>query len=138
MSFPDAAAAEAAFYDAFRELDIARMRSVWLNSNDASCIHPGGGLLQGADEVLASWAEMFRNSQVPQVTHRLIQVSSDRHLAVHTVEEKVSSGSGRRSARVLATNVYAQHDGGWQMLAHHASLPLVEPQEQPTQQSSLH
>lgn len=138
MSFPDAAAAEAAFYVAFRELDITRMKRVWLDSADASCIHPGGDLLQGANAVLASWAKMFRNAQVPQVTHRLLQVSSDHHLAVHTVEEKVSSGSGQRSARILVTNVYAQRDGGWQMLAHHASLPLVESRQKQAEPPSLH
>jgi hypothetical protein len=81
---------------------------------------------------------MFRHSRVPQVSHRLIQATADRHLEVHTVEEQVSSGSGQRSARILATNVYARSDGGWQMLAHHASLPLVEPQGEQAPSSSLH
>jgi ketosteroid isomerase-like protein len=138
MPFPDAEAAEAAFYAAFRDLDITGMKTVWLDSSDASCIHPGGGLLRGADAILASWAEMFRHSRVPQVSHRLIQATADRHLEVHTVEEQVSSGSGQRSARILATNVYARSDGGWQMLAHHASLPLVEPQGEQAKSSSLH
>ena len=138
MSFPDAAAAEAAFYDAFRELDLEQMRAVWLDSATASCIHPGGGLLQGADAILASWAEMFRGSQVPQVRYRLIQASVDEHMVVHTVEENVNSGNGQRSALVLATNVYTCISGRWHMLAHHASLPLVEPQQKQQPPSSLH
>lgn len=138
MPFPDAAAAEAAFYAAFRELDITRMKTVWLDSTDASCIHPGAGLLQGTDAIMASWAAIFESSQVPQVKHRLIQASTDHDLAVHTVEENVSSGSGEHRARILATNVYARGDGGWRMLAHHASLPLVEPRKEPPEQTSLH
>jgi hypothetical protein len=137
MPFPDAAAAETAFYTAFRELDLAKMKAAWLDSSNTSCIHPGGGLLQGTDAVLASWAGMFANSQAPEVEHRLIQASTDEHLAVHTVEEKVRSGSGQRSALVLATNVYLCVEGRWYMLAHHASLPLVEPKrERPP--SALH
>ena len=43
--------------------------------------------------------------------------------------EKVSSGTGGRRAVILATNVYLFTDAGWRMLAHHASLPLVESNE---------
>jgi ketosteroid isomerase-like protein len=127
MKFPDPSETEAAFYAAFRRLDIDRMKHVWLDSATASCVHPGGGLLLGIDAVLASWGEIFRDSQPPRVEYRLIQASTDAVLAVHTVEETVSSGSGERRARVLATNVYRLVDGSWNMLAHHASLPLVEP-----------
>ena len=137
MPYEDASAAEAAFYTAFRELDLAQMRAVWLASSTTSCIHPGAELLQGIESIMASWAAMFSNSQVPQVEHRLIQASTDRNLAVHTVEEKVSSASGQRSALVLATNVYARTEGRWHLLAHHASLPLVEPEQQQTP-SPLH
>jgi ketosteroid isomerase-like protein len=124
--FPDPAAAEAAFYEAFRTLDIERMGLVWLDSAEVSCIHPGGALLQGTAAVLESWAAIFRDSRPPQVTHRTLQTSTDRHLAVHTVEEHVSSDSGQRRALILATNIYRCIDGSWRMLAHHASLPLVE------------
>ena len=136
-SFPDPAAAEAAFYEAFRRLDIEQMGRVWLDAADASCIHPGGALLQGTAVILASWAEMFRDSQPPQVASRTLQVSADRHLAVHTVEENVSSTGGRQ-ALILATNVYRYVDGGWRMLAHHASLPLVEPRGGQPERRPLH
>ena len=125
MTYPDPLAAEEAFYAAFRALDLEQMRAVWTDSANASCIHPGGGLLQGTQAVLESWAEIFRESAPPRISHRLVQASTDDHLAVHTVQEDVSSGSGRQ-AIVLATNIYGFIDGGWRMLAHHASLPLVE------------
>ena len=130
MSYPDVADTETAFYNAFRELDLEKMKAVWLDSTTSSCIHPGSGLLIGFEKVLASWAGIFSNSQVPKVEHRLVQASTDAHLAVHTVEENVTSGSGARSALILATNVYSRVDGRWYMIAHHASLPLVEPQQE--------
>ena len=138
MAYPDADAAEAAFYTAFRGLDVAQMRAVWLDSNTTSCIHPGAELLQGIDAIMASWTAMFNNSRVPQVEHRLIQASKDENLEVHTVAENISSGSGERSALILATNVYVRVAGHWHMLAHHASLPLIEPEQERQQPPSLH
>ena len=138
MTFPDPAAAEAAFYAAFRALSLDQMEAVWLPSSNASCIHPGGGLLQGTPAILASWAEIFRDSAPPEVRHRLIQASTDERLAVHTVQEDVRSGAGRRQAIILATNIYCHVDGGWQMLAHHASLPLVESQPGKDTPGALH
>jgi len=137
MIFDSPGAAEAAFYRAFAKLDLAEMRAVWIHSGDASCMHPGAELLQGSEEIMASWASIFDNSQAPQVEHRLIRACTDQNLAVHTVAETVSAGSGRSSALIVATNVYTRAEGGsWRILAHHTSLPLVEPnpdsgQEQP-------
>jgi ketosteroid isomerase-like protein len=134
MAYEDPAAAEQAFYDAFRQLDLAQMKEVWMDSDDASCIHPGGELLQGSEAILKSWAAMFNDSMPPRVDHRLIQASSDNHLAVHTFEEKVSSGAGHRRAIILATNIYAWASDGWRLLAHHASLPLVETTRDPPEE----
>ncbi|MCP5298754.1 MAG: nuclear transport factor 2 family protein [Chromatiaceae bacterium] len=139
MHFSDPAAVEAAFYAAFRELDDAAMSRIWLQSPDASCIHPGGALLQGAAQVLESWQEIFRETSPPKVSYRVVRTSADARLAVHTVEERVSSGAGTRHAVILATNVYTFADGSWRMLAHHASLPLVEKATtEPSQSPSLH
>lgn len=126
MAYPDPTSAEDAFYAAFRELDDEGMQTVWSDSTDASCIHPGGGLLQGKSAVINSWREIFKEARPPTIEHRLIRASADARLAVHTVEERVNSGSGSREAIILATNVYIYCDGGWSMLAHHASLPLLE------------
>jgi len=132
MAFDSPAAVEAAFYSAFSDLNLAGMRAVWLDSGAASCIHPGSALLQGLDSIMASWAAIFDNSQAPRVEPRLIQASADQNLAVHTVAESVRTGSGEKSALVMATNVYTRVEGGhWLMLAHHASLPLVEPDQDP-------
>lgn len=126
MLFTDPDAVETAFYAAFKALDKDAMSRVWLASPEVSCIHPGGALIQGSERVLQSWSEIFRDSSPPTVDVRLIQASADTRLAVHTVEESIVSSAGARQAVVLATNIYMFADGGWHMLAHHASLPLVE------------
>ena len=89
MQFSDPGAAESAFYDAFQSMDIDKMRQVWADSVNTSCIHPGGQLLQGTEAVVASWSSIFRESQPPQISYRVIQTRIDERLAVHTVEETV-------------------------------------------------
>ena len=137
MAFPDPAAAEEAFYSAFRALDEEAMQAVWSDSPDTSCIHPGGSLLQGKSAVIDSWREIFAGTSPPEIEHRLIRASADARLAVHTVEERINSNSEAREVIVLATNVYIFCDGGWTLLAHHASLPLIKSRgEEP--HSALH
>ena len=124
-------ATEAAFYAAFGKLDVLSMRRLWWVSDRISCIHPGGKLLQGYDAVMNSWEEIFRAHKPPTVGYRLIQATHDQNLVVHIVEERVKSGDSDRQAVVLATNIYTLVDGSWRMLAHHASLPLVDPKPEP-------
>ena len=124
-------ATEAAFYAAFGKLDVVAMRRVWWASDRISCIHPGGKLLQGYDAVMNSWEAIFRAHRPPTVDYRLIQATHGQNLAIHIVEERVKSGERDRQAVVLATNIYTLVDGGWRMLAHHASLPLVDPKPEP-------
>ncbi len=132
QAFPDPTTAEAAFYHAFRTLDLGGMRAVWHDSAEASCIHPGSGLLHGTEAIIASWAKIFDHSQPPSVRPRLLQAATDHNLAVHTVAEHISSGSGDSAALVIATNVYTRTREGWRLLSHHASLPLVEQGRDPS------
>lgn len=138
MRFTEPTSVENAFYKAFRELDADAMKQVWMESLTVSCIHPGGELLQGFEAVVDSWADIFRGSEPPQVEHRLVQANVNDNLAVHTVEERINSGSGERRAVVLATNIYGLVDGSWRMLAHHASLPLVESRSSEEAPQPLH
>ena len=137
LSYPDPAAAEAAFYRAFQRLDLDAMRAVWLDSDETSCIHPGAGLLQGTAAIIASWAAIFDNSRAPRLTTRLLAAHVDRNLAVHTVAEDITSGSGS-GARVIATNTFTRTRDGWRLLSHHASLPLVESGHERSNAVELH
>lgn len=120
-------AIELAFYAAFAQRDIAAMRQLWLPADYTVCVHPGGPLLMGNAEILQSWSEILSNSSKPDITYREIQRLVSGKLAVHTVEELIRPAeSGESPTRVLATNVYKKTSEGWRMLAHHASLPLVQ------------
>jgi ketosteroid isomerase-like protein len=124
-SLADSHDVESAFYAAFRDLDMAAMRTLWHDSPEATCVHPGGDLIQGTAAIMQGWQEIFRGSMRPQLTHTLISADIGQELAVHVVREQIISSEKRR-ASVVATNVYIRTDNGWRMRMHHASLPLVE------------
>ncbi len=54
--------ANAAFYDAFQSCDVAKMKAVWSDSDDVTCVHPGHPLISGADLVLNSWRALFSSA----------------------------------------------------------------------------
>jgi len=126
VAFVDAATVERAFYEAFARLDLRRMSEVWAEGAETVCIHPGGPLLQGKAAILDSWREILSGSAPPTLRHRAVQRFATGALAVHLVEETITTAGTAvpQTTRVLATNVYAYLGDSWRMLEHHASLPL--------------
>lgn len=120
-------AAESAFYTAFAQLDGDRMREVWAASAAVFCVHPGGPLISGHEDVIASWLEIFASAAPPQMAHRLVNSYVQDGMAVHLVEERIrpSGEASQSAALVLATNVYRRTDAGWRLFSHHASTPMV-------------
>ena len=119
--------AEEVFYTSFLTLDADRMESIWSESPDLYCIHPGGELLQGRDAVLNSWQNIFTSADPPKLEYRLLYSRHEEKIAIHLVEENIRpSGSSHRSAVVLATNVYVLEGEGWRLFSHHASLPMMK------------
>ena len=51
--------AEKAFYAAFQQEDLELMMSVWADDEDITCIHPGGNRLEGINNILESWEQIF-------------------------------------------------------------------------------
>lgn len=119
--------AEEAFYRAFQTLDLTLMEQVWSTAPQVACVHPGGDLLLGVPAVLDSWRRIMHGAKPPTVTFRRLQVQEDEGTRVHLVEEWIrpTGEAGTDATRVIATNVYRRHDGGWLLQLHHASLPVV-------------
>ncbi len=129
---------EAAFYRALRDLDLNLMRRVWSESPEVYCIHPGGQLLNGFQDVESSWIEIFSSADPPMIEEKLLHYRSGGDLAVHLVEEWIRpAGSQARATKVLATNMYIREQTGWRMLCHHASLPLM-PRSSSKLQQKMH
>jgi ketosteroid isomerase-like protein len=138
MAYDTPVAAERAFYEAFVRRDVDAMRRVWRPSDDVACVHPGGGLLLGLDDVLGSWAEIFSGASAPEMQVRPLQTHVDGDTAMHLVEERIDSPAQRRTARVIATNLYRRTPDGWLLHLHHASLPLVDPTDTAGSRPPLH
>lgn len=117
------AEAEAAFYTAFRSLDILGMRQTWADLPGVYCVHPSGQLFVGYEPVIQSWARIFQGADSPQLLHSLIGRSYHPEVVVHLVEERIGpAGSPHDSlSLVLASNHFISTENGWRMLAHHAS-----------------
>ena len=113
------AAANRAFYDAHEGRDIAAMSAIWEQSARVVCIHPGWPILRGWDDVLQSWAGIFRGPGRNQfiLTNEAIVVAGD--VAWVTLDENLMGVEG--TGTVAATNVFAKSNDRWLLLAHHGS-----------------
>jgi len=130
--------AEAAFYAAFATRDLDAMMRVWVESDDAVCIHPMGERIVGRAGIAASWQEIFRGDGPMRFT-----LSEPRHvthetISVHYVHEDIRFGPGfTERSRVIATNVYVKTARGWRIQAHHGS-PGVRVMRRPPPAATVH
>ena len=74
-----------------------------------------------ADRLRRPAMRLGHGAEPPDIQVRLVSAISNETLAVHVVEEHISTG-GASSAVLLATNVYRRYDTGWLMVEHHGSV----------------
>ena len=124
--------AEDAFYEAFEAHDLPAFMAVWDDAGDVAAVLPSGQVLLGREAIAATWEEMFRAPQRPDITieHRHWLESGD--LAVHLVEARLAFGApGEAPPPMAATNVYRHTAGGWRMVLHQAAPPAAPPAPMP-------
>ena len=128
----DVLAANEAFYRAVQTLDLKLMGGAWWHDEWVQCLHPGWPIVRGWEEVLQSWAEIFRaTSQLSiSVTRPVARVLGDAAW-VSCLEQVTTALEGDFvSARVETTNIFARRQGRWKVVHHHTTpLPgsgLVE------------
>ena len=118
----------ASFYESLETFDLARMKSLWLQSDGVRCVHPGWEAIDGYDAVIESWDQVFRNTgwmrvtPTNVVTHRLgdlgLVYCAENITAKHDDDVGV--------AVTMATNVFRRTEDGWRMFLHHASPSPVD------------
>ena len=115
-----------AFYDAFSNQDLTGMNRVWSQGNMSICIHPGGKVLQGWEEVKVSWEQIFRNTKSLEIDVEIITVEVTDEIAyVMVLESVLQSVRGRKNKGVsLATNIFRKMAQKWYLVHHHGS-PLM-------------
>jgi len=119
--------ANARFYRAFENLDLAEMDLIWAHTDHVRCIHPGWGLLSGWDAVRQSWEALFKDSREMRFSLSEVTARVDGDLAWVTCTENIlSEARGTVSVTsVLATNVFERQAGDWLLVHHHASHILT-------------
>lgn len=132
-------AAETAFYTAFADCDVKAMNTIWASAN-VICIHPGSSALVGREAVMRSWSNMLSNAELPNIRVNVLSRLTEGGLAVHVVEEHITSGYGESAtaSMVLATNVYRREEGVWRLLEHHASVPRFQKRGMSADKPSQH
>lgn len=115
--------ANQAFYDAFSQRNIGDMNRLWWQGSSSLCIHPGGRVIMGWEEIQASWEAIFRNTDSLEIDLEIIKAEIDRALAYVVVRETVLQSSRGRSlkAQSIATNIFQKMAQKWYLVYHHGS-----------------
>lgn len=133
---------EAQFYEALQQGDLARLMAVWLDDDEAVCVHPAGARVIGTAAIGASFEAIFASGGIPVVpeqVHRLTSLGTAVHHLVERITVQTAEGAPQ-VAWVLATNVFVKTAQGWRLAAHHASPTPEQPQPEPDDaaRSALH
>lgn len=115
-------AANEAFYRAFEKKDIKAMSLIWWQGSSV-CIHPGGKILRGWEEVRNSWEGIFRNTNYLEIETELVHIEVSEQIAYVVLLEKVLQVSRGRSfqAQSTATNIFSKMAQKWYLVHHHGS-----------------
>jgi ketosteroid isomerase-like protein len=115
--------ANAAFYAAFRALDVARMEDVWLREPYITCVHPGGPVLTGWGPIMASWERIFEHTFEVSIStaDTRVHIGSDTAWIVLIEQIQSRSYEGITTGAVLATNVFELCGTHWYIVHHHGS-----------------
>jgi len=134
MAEPEDAAAvtqvNTAFYRAFEAADLDAMTGLWVDHEEALCIHPGALPVRGSPAINRSWALIMANTPYIQFFLTDVEVSVLGDVAsvtctenVLTADESTEEGSFN-GAKAVATNVFVRTEDGWRLWIHHASPVL--------------
>ncbi|MET1027237.1 MAG: nuclear transport factor 2 family protein [Dongiaceae bacterium] len=117
--------ANEAFYRAFSALDSALMADVWARETETRCLHPGAHPLRGRDRILASWTEIFANSEAGSISFQVQDMALVNGIGIVCCFEEVNGHFG------VATNLFAREGTLWRMI-HHQAGPISTPPRQRT------
>ncbi|KAL5550184.1 hypothetical protein UlMin_000360 [Ulmus minor] len=114
-------AANARFYNSFRNGDLAVMQTLWAKGDEVCCVHPGARGISGYEDVMTSWEYVWANYEFPldiELKDAKVHVRGDVGYVtcVELVRTKGSSWGGQ-----FVTNVFERIDGEWFISIHHAS-----------------
>lgn len=114
-------AANARFYNAFRNGNLAAMQSLWSKNDNVCVVHPGVSGISGYDLVMGSWEFVWADYEFPlDIETKDVQAHVKGDVGYVTCIEMVRT-RGSSWGRQFATNVFERIDGQWHICVHHAS-----------------
>ena len=117
--------AEARFYEALRQGDLAALMALWADEDEVVCVHPGGVRVVGAAAIRTSFESIFSNGGIPVQTEQVHRLQQASFALPHLVERIEVPGDGApRIGWMMATNLYVKTALGWRIATHHASPGL--------------
>ena len=132
----DVAEANAAFYRCFEAGDLDGMQAMWLDDDEALCVHPGALPVRGTSAINRSWALIMANTPYIQFFLTDVEVSVRGDVASVTCTENVLTADAGTEpdafggAKAVATNVFVRKADGWRLWIHHASPVLSAREDQ--------
>lgn len=114
--------ANEAFYRAFADRDEDAMETLWSDTDQVACLHPGWGPLFGREEVVESWKAIIRNPESPEI------LCHDPRTHVHGNTAYVICFEEIMGNFLVATNVFVREGRVWKMVHHQAGPTSVRPQ----------
>jgi len=141
MATPDET--ETQLYEALHAGDLDRLMAVWVDDDEATCIHPGGPRLTGLRAIRESFEQMFREGARVDVRPMSVRRVTLHGCEVHHVVERIrinepSEDGSPSIVFVLATNLYVKTPEGWRLQVHHASLGTGREHHEGDAASTLH
>jgi SnoaL-like domain len=119
--------ANAKFYEAFENLSITMMESIWSHNDNCICIHPGWEIFVGWMAIRESWVTIFANTENIKftITNSKTRIYQEV-IAVITCLENIEMFRNEvkiQSAGVVATNIfeYNKSQKKWLIVHHHGS-----------------
>jgi ketosteroid isomerase-like protein len=120
------------FYRALSLADFGAMQRLWLDSDEAVCVHPGWPPLQGWPAIRDSWRTIFQNQGPLHIWPTGVQVRLFGRTAEVNCLENIDTAqvAGTGILQTRAVNVFRRVSEAWKMLEHHA-VPLRSGHIQP-------
>ena len=124
----------ARFYAAMTALDIDEMDEIWMNTEEAVCVHPGREAIIGYESIRESWVAIFSATDSMSIAASDERVCVAQNVAwvvcIETISMMLEDGLAAASAQ--ATNIFRRDGDAWRMIVHHASpIPLRPLEEWP-------
>jgi ketosteroid isomerase-like protein len=122
-----------AFYRALESLDLEAMQAVWWHEEWVSCLHPGRESVQGWEEVMESWANIFRTTEQMRVkvSRANVRVEGDTAWVCCLEDVTCTFEGGFETALLEVTHIFVRREDQWRLAHRHPSVvPSATPPDQ--------